>query len=203
MTDDGVVSSVHVKISDKNGVVLGNETMNYNSSSDKWEMTLTLNSAGGYSLIVWAKDETGNFGWGPGTMNIINAVSKGNIKGKIVDAFGNPISGVTLKLKDDKGTVVAIYVTGDDGTYTLKDIQPGTYTIVITKPGFETETTEEVTVGLGETSDIGSTILVPNALEPQNDDGNLLLWLILISAIAMLSLIMIALYRRRKKKRET
>jgi len=202
VSDDGVVASVHVKISNKNGFVLGNLSMTYNTTSRKWERTVTFDNAGGYSFVVWAKDDAGNFGWAPGSTNILNSVSKGNIRGRVVDSDGNPISGVTIQLFDEEGTFVTSYKTGDDGIYVFKDIPVGTYTIKIVKPGFELKRTGAISVDQGDTTDLGNTILVVDPLSNPQNSGiiDLPLLLIIILAIVFLGLASIVLYRRRKKR---
>jgi hypothetical protein len=200
VTDNDEVKSVYVKIVDKNGVVLGNISMIHNDTSGMWERTLVFVNAGGYSFIIWAEDASGNIGWAPGALNIINSVSKGMIKGRIVDADGNPIADATVTLVDGKGSTVTTSVTGNDGTYSMKDIEPGVYTVKILKPGYETETTDEIVIGEGDNADLGSTMLLPELQNPESD-GNLMLIMLFILAIVVVALVlMILLYRRKKKK---
>jgi hypothetical protein len=82
----------------------------------------------------------------------------------------------------------------------MKDIEPGVYTIKILKPGYETETTEEIVIGEGDTADLGSTMLLPELQSPASDD-NLMLIVLFMLAIAVVALIsIVALYRMKKKK---
>ncbi|WP_245957364.1 TonB-dependent receptor [Chitinophaga flava] len=64
-------------------------------------------------------------------MSIAVMAQNGVIKGKIKTADGEPAAFVTVGLKDTKrGTV-----TNEDGTFTVKNLKPGTYTIVISCTG--------------------------------------------------------------------
>ncbi|MBD3316342.1 MAG: TonB-dependent receptor, partial [Chitinivibrionales bacterium] len=65
------------------------------------------------------------------------------IAGLVVDAEkGQPLSGVTVTVKDDR----IKDVTDLDGNYALTDLKPGTYTIVASYDGYVDATTENLTV---------------------------------------------------------
>ncbi|WP_246496477.1 TonB-dependent receptor [Chitinophaga varians] len=64
-------------------------------------------------------------------MSVAAMAQNGVIKGKINTADGEPAAFVTIGLKDTKrGTV-----TNEDGTFTVKNVKPGVYTLVISCTG--------------------------------------------------------------------
>jgi hypothetical protein len=206
ITDDGNIASAHARIVDKNGNLMGNLSMEYNATNGKWEKTVVFSNAGEYPFVVWAIDEAGNSGSAPGTASVIEENSGGEVRGRIVDSSGVPISGATVELFDKDGSMVATYTTGHDGTYIFTGVPPGIYTIKVAKSGYETETIEEFSINQGEIDDLGSIILNPPlSIDDQSGTGDNLLW-ILVPVIALVAavLILIALlYRRRKKKKES
>lgn len=64
-------------------------------------------------------------------MSIAAMAQNGVIKGKINTADGEPAAFVTIGLKDTKrGTL-----TNEDGTFTVKNVKPGVYTLIISCTG--------------------------------------------------------------------
>jgi hypothetical protein len=83
----------------------------------------------------------------------------------------------------------------------MKNIEPGVYTINILKPGYETESTEEIVIGEGDATDLGNTILLPELQSPALADEKIMWIMLFVLAIAVVALILIIiLYRRKKKK---
>ena len=64
------------------------------------------------------------------------------VTGKVTDANGNPMPGVTVMVK---GTSTGT-VTDADGKFELANIKPGVYTLVASFIGFETQKVFEVEV---------------------------------------------------------
>jgi outer membrane receptor protein involved in Fe transport len=58
----------------------------------------------------------------------------GSLKGTVTDSAGIPLEGVTIKLV---GTYLGA-VSDYDGSYTIKDITPGSYTVQVSYEGFRT-----------------------------------------------------------------
>jgi hypothetical protein len=180
--------------------------MEYNATSGKWERTVVFGNPGEYSFVVWAMDEAGNSGSAKGTASIIQEISGGEIRGRIVDSSGAPISGAAVKLLDKNGSIVATYTTDQDGTYVFTGIQPGRYSVKVVKSGFETETTEEFSINTGDANDIGNIKLNPPVgSDGQGGTSENILWLLLpaIAVIAAVLILIALLYRRRRKKRES
>ncbi|MDJ0518938.1 MAG: carboxypeptidase regulatory-like domain-containing protein, partial [Trichodesmium sp. MO_231.B1] len=49
----------------------------------------------------------------------------GSISGTVEDDQGNPLSGVTVELFDENNNPVDTITTGEDGSYTFNDVEPG------------------------------------------------------------------------------
>lgn len=71
----------------------------------------------------------------------------GSISGRISDENGDPLGGATVKLEETSiGTL-----TDDEGLFSLKNIEPGTYQVSVVMLDYET-ITSEVTVEAGQTA---------------------------------------------------
>ena len=68
-----------------------------------------------------------------GEKSKMNASKKNSLTGKVTDALGETLPGVTIKVDDSEGTT-----TGSDGYYSLELI-PGNHILSITYVGFEEE----------------------------------------------------------------
>ena len=71
----------------------------------------------------------------------------GAIKGRITTADHKPAEGVSIQLKNTARFAVA----DNDGAFTISDLTPGTYTLLISLVG-HTDHAEDVTVASGETT---------------------------------------------------
>lgn len=62
----------------------------------------------------------------------------GTIEGQITDGYGNALPGVKVSLDRDPSTQV---VSGIDGRFKMVNLKPGTYSVVASIPGFNTQKT--------------------------------------------------------------
>jgi iron complex outermembrane recepter protein len=76
-------------------------------------------------------------------------ISSAQIKGKVKDAEGNPLSGVTISLLKDSA-VVKLSVTKEDGLYNFSEINEGSYRISASHIGYVTDSTEPFIVSVEE-----------------------------------------------------
>jgi Carboxypeptidase regulatory-like domain len=53
----------------------------------------------------------------------------GDVVGEILDSLGQPISGTQISVASSSGATVGRTVTGSDGAYAFRGLQPGAYTI--------------------------------------------------------------------------
>ncbi len=78
--------------------------------------------------------------------------SQNNIQGKITDASSESVPFVNVILHNfDSKQIVKGAVSDDNGNYILEDVQPGTYFIKVSSLGFETITTEKITISSNKT----------------------------------------------------
>jgi hypothetical protein len=86
-------------------------------------------------------------GGGGGTTTQTN----GTVAGKITlnSTSGNPVSGVSVVISPGKSAT-----TAQDGTYTISDITPGTYSLTATKTGYLGYTQNSVTVSANQTTTV-------------------------------------------------
>ncbi len=82
-------------------------------------------------------------------LNLAAFAQNGVIKGKVKTADGEPASFVTVGLKDTRKGAI----TNEDGTFQLKNVKPGIYTVVISFTGTQT-IHREVTVAADQTVDV-------------------------------------------------
>src|SRR5919112_574362 len=66
------------------------------------------------------------------------AQQTGSITGKITDASGGVLPGVTVEAKSNILPAPRTTVSGADGVYQLPALPPGTYTVTFTLQGFQT-----------------------------------------------------------------
>lgn len=99
----------------------------------------------------------------------------GSIRGRVVDARGNPVSGVQIATRDDEFAsamfddfidgLVATRTTdrktrsNEDGFYELKQLNPGKYRVVMEHSSFTNEILRGVIVTEGKQTDSGSVAL--------------------------------------------
>jgi Carboxypeptidase regulatory-like domain len=74
------------------------------------------------------------------------AQNLGSVHGRVTDASGAAIPGVTVEIVGRATEVTRTMVTDDTGSYVLTALNPGTYTIKITQPGFKSVVRENVQV---------------------------------------------------------
>ncbi|MFO0963955.1 MAG: TonB-dependent receptor [Phycisphaerales bacterium] len=78
------------------------------------------------------------------------AAAGGTVRGTVVDKeFSAPVAGAVVTILDTGARAT----TGDTGAFSLPNIPPGTYTVVVTKPGFLRAVRTGVSVGAGKLVD--------------------------------------------------
>lgn len=84
-------------------------------------------------------------------------VKPGTLTGKVTDMDEKPLAGKTIKVVDALGAVKYKALTAEDGTYSVADLKPGTYTLIMA---------DSQKVSLVVTAESTNTIV--NAMLPAN-----------------------------------
>jgi hypothetical protein len=94
------------------------------------------------------------------TTALVAQTFRGTILGTVTDASGAVISGASVKVHNVNTGQDRTTQTSADGSYTVSELQIGTYDVSISQSGFQTSVTNSVTV------DVGSERRVDFALKP-------------------------------------
>jgi len=82
--------------------------------------------------------------------------NNGTLIGTVSDATGAVIAGAAVKVKDDAtGSVLETKSTAD-GTFSLANVRPGTYTVTVLMQGFKTGEFRNVKVVVGNTTNLSA-----------------------------------------------
>jgi len=86
--------------------------------------------------------------------------SGGSITGTIVDSTGSAVNGAQVTIVSDGTNETKVLTTEGAGNFTLPNINPGSYSIAVTAPGFATTKTK-TTVEISKTN----TLRIPLSVE--------------------------------------
>jgi len=86
--------------------------------------------------------------------------TSGSISVTVVDQSGGFVPGAQLELKDLSTNVVVRAETQNNGTYTFPSLNFGTYSLTVSKQGFESQTFASVQVQTSRVTDIKSTLQI-------------------------------------------
>ena len=91
---------------------------------------------------------------------LVAQTQNGRLRGQVVDATGAVIPGASITVKNSSGLVVSAMSDGV-GSYDVKNLAPGKYTVSVTAKGFAPATKEvEIAAGQLNQTDIPLAILV-------------------------------------------
>ncbi|MDR3734331.1 MAG: TonB-dependent receptor [Acidobacteriaceae bacterium] len=86
------------------------------------------------------------------------STTQGSISGTVFDKTNAVVSGATVVIHND-GTNAEIKLTsGSDGFYKAPLLEPGTYTVTVSAPGFNAYHATKVTVQVGQTTNLVPTL---------------------------------------------
>src|SRR5580658_962067 len=77
---------------------------------------------------------------------VVAQTFRGTILGTVSDASGAVISGASVKVHNENTGQDRATQTSADGSYTVSELQIGTYTVTVSQNGFQTSVTSSVTV---------------------------------------------------------
>ncbi len=81
----------------------------------------------------------------------------GVIEGNVIDPSNAAVSGATVTIRETSTGRTFTVTTNEEGFYSVRSLQPGTYTIKIERQGFSTATAENIIVQVGQVAraDVG------------------------------------------------
>ncbi|MBN1513111.1 MAG: DUF4382 domain-containing protein [Phycisphaerae bacterium] len=85
-------------------------------------------------------------------MRMVNLIEVGNVSGTVTDADGIPLSAASVTVYEAE-TEITSTATGEDGTYTVLGLPPGTYTVEFSVAGHEDAVVEGVVVTASQTTE--------------------------------------------------
>jgi hypothetical protein len=88
----------------------------------------------------------------------------GSLNGTVTDASGAILPGVTVSVTNKSTTRSRTIVTGSDGTYTFKDLEPGTYSMKFEFPSFATVNIPDRPLQVGQTMKVDASMKVGSVL---------------------------------------
>jgi len=94
--------------------------------------------------------------WGQST-------STGTVSGSVTDQSGAVVAGATVALTDSSTNSARTATTNATGRYLYVDVNPGIYSITVSKPGFETTKTANQEVKVGATLNVDLSLQVGGA----------------------------------------
>ncbi len=86
------------------------------------------------------------------------AQASGSLSGRVADASGAALPGVTLRATDDATGFSRSVVTQTDGTYKFQALPPGTYSVIAELSGFATTTMKRVQVNVATDRTLNVTL---------------------------------------------
>ncbi|HTR11243.1 MAG TPA: TonB-dependent receptor, partial [Paraburkholderia sp.] len=95
-----------------------------------------------------------------------NAADDSSITGAIADSAGKPVSKATVTIQDASGKAVGAAQTDVNGHFILDHVNPGTYAVVVTAPGFASGSSVATTTP-GKESSVSIALAKSDALDVQ------------------------------------
>src|SRR5919198_965411 len=80
--------------------------------------------------------------------------------GTVSDATGALIPGVSITATNTQTGIVSTVVSNETGAYQFASLQPGTYKVSAELPGFQTQTYNDVTLGISQQVRLNFTLQV-------------------------------------------
>jgi hypothetical protein len=101
----------------------------------------------------------------PDSIAFAQSATTGAIGGTIADQNGAILSGATVTVTNVATTAVRSVATSKAGDYRITELEPGTYTLLVTSIGFETYREMQVPVTVGGVTDISPKLTIGNIKE--------------------------------------
>lgn len=89
---------------------------------------------------------------------VLGQVSSGTLVGTVVDQNGGAVAGATVEVTDNATNKVRTVQATTDGTFTVPQLDVGTYTVKVTAQGFKAYTATELKIDVGKTYSLAVTL---------------------------------------------
>ena len=100
------------------------------------------------------------------------ASQTGSINGKVTDAQGGVLPGVTVTIKSPALIVAQTSVTNETGLYRFPAVPPGRYAVTYELTGFNTLTRENIDVSIGFTATLNVELKIASLNESVTVTGD-------------------------------
>ncbi|MGD1098446.1 MAG: carboxypeptidase regulatory-like domain-containing protein, partial [Bryobacteraceae bacterium] len=90
----------------------------------------------------------------------LQAQSGGTLSGTVSDQAGKAIAGATVEVRSESGGGPRTVTADNDGKFSVSDLAAGSYTVVVSAPGFALTTRSGGQVNAGATLDVPITMSV-------------------------------------------
>ena len=108
-----------------------------------------IEGAAGNALTQYLHPVTEQRGSDLKPQGVAGGMFKGNtgaIGGTVTDQSGAVIPGAVVKVSNNENEIVGTAITGAEGAYLISNLEPGSYTVRVTAPGFQVFTLTELRV---------------------------------------------------------
>jgi hypothetical protein len=79
-------------------------------------------------------------------------IMRGSLAGRVMDALGAAIPGAKISITSTSNATTGATTSGDDGAFSLENLQSGTYAVEVDAPGFARFHYEDVIIAMGRTT---------------------------------------------------
>lgn len=90
--------------------------------------------------------------------SVFGQVSTGSLVGTVVDQNGGAVAGATVEVTDNATSKVRTVQATTDGTFTVPQLDVGTYTVKVTAQGFKAFTATELKIDVGRPYSLAVTL---------------------------------------------
>jgi hypothetical protein len=115
-----------------------------------------------------------------GSPRVQAQTSYGTVVGTVIDSTLANVLGATVTLKNDGTDAAEVTRTGNGGTYSFINLNPGSYSLSVSQPGFKSSTRSQVEVQIGgatrvdvmlQIGDVAQTVTVTGAPNDLHTDS--------------------------------
>ncbi|HEX5966236.1 MAG TPA: TonB-dependent receptor, partial [Pyrinomonadaceae bacterium] len=99
------------------------------------------------------------------TVSAQSQITTGTIRGTALDANGAVVPGANVEIKNADTNISRSLTTDEEGRFVAPQLQPGKYSVTISKQGFATTQDPNVTLMVGQTLDLSFNLKISDVAE--------------------------------------